>query len=178
MDKFIILLLAASAAWLPAAADTLPPQTQQAAGKNGGQAIPQSLREILNNPEGWEMDVYSFPYEIDTFIPVSAENLYAKGEKVSYAHISDKALVGEVFRILNNMAFKNYYHELRETRFLIKLKNSRKNMEITLSDEANAPDFMVFQIEKTENGKVEKFPTGITVQAGALKQLAKRAIGR
>ena len=82
MDKFIILLLAASAAWLPAAADTLPPQTQQAAGKNGGQAIPQSLREILNNPEGWEMDVYSFPYEIDTFIPVSAENLYAKGEKV------------------------------------------------------------------------------------------------
>ena len=72
------------------------------------------------------MDVYSFPYEIDTFIPVSAENLYAKGEKVSYAHISDKALVGEVFRILNNMAFKNYYHELRETRFLIKLKTVGK----------------------------------------------------
>ena len=158
MDKFIILLLAASAAWLPAAADTLPPQTQQAAGKNGGQAIPQSLREILNNPEGWEMDVYSFPYEIDTFVPVSAEQLYAKREKVSHAHISDKALVGEVFRILNNMAFKNYYHELRGTRFLIKLKNSRKNMEITLSDEANAPDFMVFQIEKPRMAKWKSSP--------------------
>ena len=47
-------------------------------------------------------------------------------------------------------------------------------MEITLLDEANAPDFMVFQIEKIENGKVEKFPTGITVQAGALKRLAKK----
>ena len=105
MDKFIILLLAASAAWLPAAADTLPPQTQQAAGKNGVQAIPQSLREILNNPEGWEMDIYSFPSEIDTFVPVSAEKLYAKGLNVSHVHTSDKALVGEVFSILNNMEF-------------------------------------------------------------------------
>ncbi len=124
------------------------------------------------------MDIYSFPYEIDTFVPVSAETLYAKGLNVSHAHTSDKALVGEVFSILNNMEFKNYYNELRETRFLIKLKHSQKDIEIILLDEANAPDFMIFQIEKIENGKVEKFPTGITVQAGALKRLAKRAKGK
>ena len=124
------------------------------------------------------MDIYSFPYEIDTFVPVSAETLYAKGLNVSHAHTSDKALVGEVFSILNNMEFKNYYNELRETRFLIKLKPSQKDIEIILLDEANAPDFMIFQTEKIENGKVEKFPTGITVQAGALKRLAKRATGK
>ena len=165
MKKFIILLLlAANTAWLSAAADSLPSQTQNAGEKtaetNGAQAIPQSLREILRNPEGWEMDIYSFPSEIDTFVPVSAEQLYAKGLNVSHVHTSDKALVGEVFSILNNMEFKNYSHEF------------------TLLDEANAPDFMVFQIEKIENGKVEKFPTGITVQAGALKRLAKRATGK
>lgn len=183
MNKFIILLLlAANTAWLSAAAEPLPPQTQNAGEKtaetNGAQAIPQSLRENLRNPEGWEMDIYSFPFEIDTFVPVSAEQLYAKGLNVSHAHTSDKALVGEVFSILNNMEFKDYSHELRETRFLLKLKHRQGNMEITLLDEANAPDFMVFQIEKIENGKVEKFPTGITVQAGALKQLAKRVTGK
>ena len=183
MNKFIILLLlAANTAWLPAVADSLPLQAQNAGEKtaetNGAQAIPPSLREILRNPEGWEMDIYSFPYEIDTFVPVSAETLYAKGLNVSHAHTSDKALVGEVFSILNNMEFKNYYNELRETRFLIKLKHSQKDIEIILLDEANAPDFMIFQIEKIENGKVEKFPTGITVQAGALKRLAKRATGK
>ncbi len=124
------------------------------------------------------MDIYSFPYEIDTFVPVSAETLYAKGLNVSHVHTSDKALVGEVFSSFNNMEFKNYYNELRETRFLIKLKHSQKDIEIILLDEANAPDFMIFQIEKIENGKVEKFPTGITVQAGALKRLAKRATGK
>ena len=183
MKKFIILLLlAANTAWLSAAADSLPSQTQNAGEKtaetNGAQAIPQSLREILRNPEGWEMDIYSFPSEIDTFVPVSAEQLYAKGLNVSHVHTSDKALVGEGFSILNNMEFKNYSHELRETRFLIKLKHSQKDIEIILLDEANAPDFMIFQIEKIENGKVEKFPTGITVQAGALKRLAKRATGK
>lgn len=74
MDKFIILLLAASAAWLPAAADTLPPQTQQAAGKNGGQAIPQSLREILNNPEvcTWlTFSPFAYRFSAETGIKVS-----------------------------------------------------------------------------------------------------------
>ena len=38
-------------------------------------------------------------------MPVSAEKLYAKGLNVSHVHTSDKALVGEVFSILNNMEF-------------------------------------------------------------------------
>ena len=163
MKKFIILLLlAANTAWLSAAADSLPSQTQNAGEKtaetNGAQAIPQSLREILRNPEGWEMDIYSFPSEIDTFVPVSAEQLYAKGLNVSHVHTSDKALVGEVFSILNNMEFKNYSHELRETRFLLKLKHRQGNMEITLWMKPTRLILWFSRLRKSKTGKWKSSP--------------------
>ena len=185
MQRKIIfsLLLVANMARVPAAyaKEPLSTQTQKASKKmaetNEQQAIPQSLWEILKNPEEWEMDIYSFPSNIDTFIPVSTENLYNKGWNVSHKHTSNKETIKEIFTILRKMEFKNYYNSLRETRFLIKLKHKQQNIEIILSDESNAPDFMIFQIEKIENGKIEKFPTGITFQADALKQLTKNVIG-
>lgn len=183
MNK-LLLLLTVNMAWLPMTYAQQPLSSQpQKASKNmtetneQQQAIPQSLWEILKNPEEWEMDIYSFPSDIDTFIPVSAEELYNKGWNVSYQHTSNKEIIKEIFSILRNMEFKNYHNPLRETRFLIKLKHKQQNIEVILSDEANAPDFMIFQIEKIENGKIEKFPTGITFQAEALKQLTKKVIG-
>lgn len=185
MQRKIIfsLLLAVNIACLPAAQaqQLLSSQPQKASKKmaetNEQQAIPQSLWEILKNPEEWEVDIYSFPSDIDTFIPVSAEQLYNKGWNISYQHTSNKEIIKEIFSILRNMEFKNYYNSLRGTRFLIKLKHKQQNIEVILSDEANASDFMIFQIEKIENGKIEKFPTGITFQAKALKQLTKNVIG-
>ena len=78
MNK-LLLLLTVNMAWLPMtyAQQPLSFQTQKASKNmtetNEQQAIPQSLWEILKNPEEWEMDIYSFPSDIDTFIPVSAE---------------------------------------------------------------------------------------------------------
>ena len=184
MQRKIIfsLLLVANMACVPAAyaKEPLSTQTQKASKKmaetNEQQASPQSLWEILKNPEEWEMDIYSFPSDIDTFIPVSAEELYKKGWNVSYQHTSNKEIIKEIFSILRNMEFKNYHNSLRETRFLIKLKHKQQNIEVILSDEANAPDFMIFQIEKIENGKIEKFPVGITGQAEQLKKFTKKLI--
>ena len=186
MQRKIIfsLLLAVNIACLPAAQaqQLLSSQPQKASKKmaetNEQQAIPQSLWEILKNPEEWEMDIYSFPSNILTALPVDTGHLYEKGYGVSYTHISNRDIIKEYFEILKSIKFEKYEGPKIGTRFLIEFKHKQKDLKIRFLDMHNIDDFMIFQIDKTENGKYESFPVGITGQAEQLKKITKKLMNK
>ena len=183
MNK-LLLLLTVNMAWLPMtyAQQPLSSQTQKASKNmtetNEQQAIPQSLWEILKNPEEWEMDIYSFPSNILTALPVDTGHLYAKGYGVSYTHISNRDIIKEYFEILKSIKFEKYEGPKIGTKFLIEFKHKQKDLKIRFLDMHNIDDFMIFQIDKTENGKYESFPVGITGQAEQLKKFTKKLMNK